>query len=278
MNGQSMIKLFIIACLWCSAFAAPVDASLNEDKTDAAPSGQVQFVQIAINGRTLTGPNNTAERRDGRILVPVTAIARGLGDAVNVSVANRKITVFQQTGMTSEFDAGQGRVSENGALVLLVSNASELVFTPNLDELLLPIEITAALFDVSIRYDAAKNLVIVARGAVRSDPTTSVRTKSVGEIYRVDYEYGLNRYSNLSSNSLSLNAAGRLGDGRFSFSSNSTSTSVRNVSLRGATFALERPNGQRYLAGDFGTGANLEFLATTVRGGRAFVDRCCRQG
>jgi len=46
---------------------------------------------------------------------------------------------------------------------------------------------------------------------------------------------------------------------------------MRKMSLRQGTFSFERPNGQRYLAGDFGTGSNLEFLSTHLRGGSASI-------
>ena len=238
---------------------------------DASPASQIQFAPIVVNGRTLTGPNSAAQRRDGHILIPVMAIARALGDVVSIAPAARTVTVRRETGLTSDFDARLGRVTENGYSVLTISNTGEIIFSPNADEFLLPAEITAALFDVAVRYDGDKNAVLITRGRTGIAGSQSKDNRRFVDLYQVNYEYNLNRYSSAASQDLVLTAAGRLADGRFNFSSNSSSSSHHGISMRNGTFSFERPNGQRYVAGDLGTGANLQFLSTNVRGGSASI-------
>lgn len=262
--------IFII-CLTFVGTGAVARGYESNNENEPSGAGQVQFASITVNGRSLTGPNSAAQRRDGRTLIPTVRIARALGDEVAVDPAARLITVRRQTGLTADLDTRLGQVRENGSLVLTVSNASEIVFSPNPDDLLLPVEIAASLLDVSIRYDADKNSVIVTRGGGETVTPGSKSGRSAVELHQIDYEYALNRYSRASAHNFTLTAAGRLGDGRFSLSTNSTLASGNNVSLRNGTFSLERPNGQRFVAGDFGTGSNLQFLNTYLRGGSASV-------
>ena len=274
MSRTSLSKSFICLCL---AFAIAsghltVFANVRTDGgNNATGPGQIQFAAIIVNDRTLTGPNSAAHRRDGRILVPLSAIARSLGDVLSVNAADRIVAVRRQTGSNADFDAKVGQVRESGSPILTVSNASQITFSPNSDELLLPVEIAAALFDVSIRYDSARNAVVVARGQV-IDRTGQTKTdRNVAEIHQVDYEYNLNSYASATWHNLNLTAAGRLADGRFSFLSNSNRSGSAGVSLQNVTFSLERPNGQLYTAGDFGTGGNLQFLSANVRGASVSV-------
>lgn len=269
MNRPPILKFILIACLILVGSAISARGYEGNIENEAPGAGQVQFASIVVNGRGLTGPNSTASRRDGRIMVPVVSIARALGDDVVVDVSGRTITVRRQTGLTADLDTRLGQVRENGSLVLVVSNARELVFSPNADELSLPAEIVASLLDVSVRYDADKNIVVVTRGVSETVTPGGKTGRAPFELHQVDYEYNLNRYSRVSAHNFMLTAGGRLGDGRFGFSSNSTFSNGRNISLRNGTFSLERPNGQRYMAGDFGTGADVQFLNTYLRGGSA---------
>lgn len=137
--------------------------------------------------------------------------------------------------------------------------------------MLVPVEIAAALFDVSIRYDDVRNAVVVTRGQASTAQAAGKDLQTVFDIYQVDYEYGLNRYSGGSMHNLTVTGAGRLGDGRFTFLSNSSGTATGGFGFRNGTFNLERPNGQRFVAGDLGTGAELQFLSTYLRGASASV-------
>lgn len=268
----------ILLCLTCILAAVTFGRTPLLDNVGApvrfADSSRFEtgrFVKIVVNGRTLTGPNSEAERRDGRIQVPVMAIARSLGDAVSIDISTSSISVRRQSGTMARFSARLRQVSENGAVVLTVSNIGEIVFTPNPDSIVLPVEIVAALFDVSIRYDSQQNSVLVSRGEVRSEAVEKTVGRSFAELYQIDYDYAAGAYSTSSTQTLNLTAAGRLADGRFRFYSNSTSSSFRRPSFRNASFTLERPNGQRYTAGDFGTGTGLGFFSSNIRGGMASV-------
>jgi len=113
MNGSSIFKLLTFAFLLCVSAAATLSVSGKPSReTDDKAPAQIQFAQIVVNGRTLTGPNSAARLRDGRIMIPVSVLAGALGDAVAVSPSARTVTVRRQTGITAAFDASQGQVRE----------------------------------------------------------------------------------------------------------------------------------------------------------------------
>lgn len=236
-----------------------------------ASTTQSEFAAIIVNGRTLSGPNSTALRQNGNLVIPVGSLARSLGDVVSIDVRSRIVSVKRQTGALTELDGRLGQIRENGLIVLSISNANEFALTPNLDQLYLPVGIVSVLFEVAIRYDEAQKAFIITRGQVGEDAIQSRSSRSVADLYKIDYDYNLSRYSSFTSHNLVLTAIGRIGDGRFYFSSNSSSTISRRIWPRSVTFSLERPNGQRYTGGDFGTGTNLQFLAANIRGGMAAI-------
>ncbi|HKQ52225.1 MAG TPA: hypothetical protein VJT74_07655, partial [Pyrinomonadaceae bacterium] len=237
----------------------------------AAP-GQPQQTTIIVDGRTLTGPQSFPQRRGGRLFLPLTSIARALGDVVQVDAALRHVAVRRQTGALAEFNAQLNQVTENGSLILSASSTSDLVFPPNADELLLPAEIVAALLDVSVNLDDATHAVRIARGRAHAETVRAGARRSVFELYQADYDYNFNRYSSSSYQSLTLSADGRLYDGRFHLQTNSSTGAGRPFSLlRNFTLTYDRPNGQRFVGGDFGTGTDLLFMSSTVRGVSAQV-------
>lgn len=254
----------------CPRASTPPSYTAGAARADVPDANQL--AAIIVNGRKLTGPNSQARRRDGVLLIPITSVANSLGDAVSVDTATRTISVRRQTGMVSDFDGRRGIVRENGLDVLLVSNAGKIIFSPSGDGLYLPAELAATLFDVSIRYETEKNTVIITRGQAQTQPSITRSTQSrLAALYQVDYDFSLNRYSSASAGNLLLTAYGRLADGRFQFTSNSDSTARRKVQMRNVTFSLDRPNGQRFMGGDFGVGSNLQFLSSSIRGGSASV-------
>ncbi|HSK73746.1 MAG TPA: SdrD B-like domain-containing protein, partial [Pyrinomonadaceae bacterium] len=91
------------------------------------------------------------------------------------------------------------------------------------------------------------------------------------ELSQVDYEYNFNRYNSFSNQSLTLSAQGRAGDGRFFLLSNLNKAAGQSNSsvFRNGTLTFERPNGQKFVAGDFGTGTDLQFLSANIRGASA---------
>lgn len=238
---------------------------LGSDPENETSTGQIQFAIVSVNGRTLTGPNSGARRQNGQILIPVAAVAQAFGDNVSVDPASRRISVRRQNGVASEFDPSLGIVTENGATILTISNAGQQIYPPNTDDLYLPGEIFAALFDASVAYDSAKKEVVIRRGQGSTFASQTQLPRNVIDLHRLDFEYNLNSYSATIANSLALLGAGRIADGRFTFTSNASRT-TQGVSIQNASFHLERPNGQRFTGGDFGTGGNLSFMAANVRG------------
>lgn len=263
--------LLIIAALLVLSFPRVTPA--DDSRADRDPRGsktQVGFATVVVNGRTLTGPNSSAQTRDGRLYIPVAALSRALGDSVLIDSASRSLSVLLQTGVRTSFDAAVGQVLENGSVVLSISNPGIIVIPPFLDELMLPVEIVSPLFNVATKYDKEKNLVQITRGVV-GIVTQEKEKRGFGEIYLAEYEYNLNRYFSASSHDLSINAIGRLGDGKFSFVSNSSATSIGGFSPRNLTFSLQRPNGHNYIAGDLAAAAGLQLIAANVRGGLVSV-------
>lgn len=254
--------IVLVAALVCVA----AEGDKRSDRDARGPKAQVGFAAVVVNGRTLTGPNSSAQMRDGRLYIPVAALSRSLGDSVLIDSASRSVSVLLQTGVRTAFDATAGQVLENGSVVLSISNPGTIVISPYLDELMLPVEIISPLFNVAAKFDKDKNVVQITRGII-GIVTQQKQKRGIGEIYLAEYEYNLNRYFSANSHDLSINAIGRLGDGRFSFVSNSTAASGVRFSPRNLTFNLQRPNGHNYVVGDFGTAAGLQLIAANIRGG-----------
>jgi hypothetical protein len=227
---------------------------------------------IVVNGRTLTGPATSTAQRGGRIFLPVMSIARALGDTIKMDAAARTVEAHRQTGVVADFNAELRQVRENGSVILAVSNAADIVFPPNADELMLPVEIVSALLDVSVRLDEASQAIKITRGDEQADTVRAGAKRAAFELYQVEYDYNLNRYSSESNQNLTLRATGRLWDGRFNLLTNSSrGKGGHSGLLRNFTFTFERPNGQRFTGGDFGTGTDLLFMSSTVRGASAQV-------
>lgn len=225
---------------------------------------------IITNGRTLAGPNSLAQQRGGRLFLPVATIARALADAVESNAATRTVTVRRQSGIVADFNAELNQVRENGSVILAMSGTADIVFPPNSEELMLPVEIVAALLDVSIQREEGRGIRIT-RGATRADTVRDGTKHSPWELYQVEFDYNFGRRSSSSDQNLMLRGQGRLGDGRFTFLSNFVGRSAQLLptTLQGGSFRLERPGGQNFVAGEFGTGTDLQFMSATVRGASA---------
>ncbi|MFL6331975.1 MAG: SdrD B-like domain-containing protein [Pyrinomonadaceae bacterium] len=237
------------------------------DPPAAQGEGAARITTIMVGGRTLTGPNSAAQYRGGRLFLPVTSVARALGDRVVVDAAAGTVTVQRQTGVTADFSAQLRQVRENGSVVLAVGGAADIVFPPDPEGLMLPVEIVSALLDASVVVDEAARVVRVTRGDVRAETVRDGARHANWELYQLEYEYDFNRYDTAYNQGLTLRASGRVGDGRFGLLTNSTGGKGTDPSLlRNATFTFERPNGQRSVGGDFGTGTDLEFISATIRG------------
>ncbi|HEU4872029.1 MAG TPA: hypothetical protein VFT44_02945, partial [Pyrinomonadaceae bacterium] len=238
---------------------------LGNGKT-AAQEGSV----IIVNDRALVGPNSAAQLRGGRLFLPIATIAQALGDTLSSDSASRIVTIRRQNGTTAVFNAPLNEVRENGAVILSVSGSAGLVFPPTPYELMLPAEIVAALLDVTVRRDENQAIVITRKGI----PVQTVQTgaKHVPwEIFQIEYDYNYSRYTSSGDHTLVLRGTGRVGDARLSFIANTamglTSNNSSRPSLTGGSVRLDRPNGQSFVAGEFGTGTDVEFMTAAVRGG-----------
>ena len=129
MSCPTPIKVFLAVILVWAGSVVPISGHENPDAGgESSAAGRVQFSLITVNGRLLSGPNSNAHRRDGRILIPVSSVARALGDRAVIDPAARSVSVVRQTGLTSDFDARLGHVRENGSLILTVSNTGRSFF------------------------------------------------------------------------------------------------------------------------------------------------------
>ena len=273
MDTLTSIRVFVLFCLACGAclFLTPHFLFAETEPANIENPPQTQNPAIIVGGRQLSGPNSSAQKREGRMFLPVAAIARALGDFTSINTASRTVEIRRQTGATADFNAPLGQVRENGSVVLVASGTTEILFPPNEEELMLPVEIIAQLFDASIRFDESAQAILITRGELPANTVRSGAKHSFLEIHQIDYEYNFNRYNSFSNQSLTLSAQGRIGDGRFFLSSNFNKADgqTRSSAFRNGTLTFERPNGQRFIAGDFGTGTDLQFLSTNVRGASA---------
>ena len=224
---------------------------------------------IIVNERSLVGPNTAVQLRGGRLFLPIATIAQALGDTFSSDSTLRVVTIRRQNGTVAVFNAPLNEVRENGAVVLTVSGTAEPVFPPTPNELMLPAEIVAALLDVIVRRDE-NNAIVVSRKGIQAGTIRTGAKQAPWEIFQIEYDYNYSRYTTEGDHSLVLRGFGRVGDARLSFIANSAIGVTRNSSrptLEGGTVRLDRPNGQSFVGGEFGTGTDVEFLSAAVRGG-----------
>jgi Copper amine oxidase N-terminal domain len=255
-----------LVCLLCLFVACPRSTVLADDLNNdpADPAGRKSGV-IIVNERALVGPNSAAQLRGGRLFLPIATIAQALGDTLSSDSTTRIVTIRRQNGTTAVFNASLNEVRENGAVILSVSGTADLVFPPTPNELMLPAEIVAALLDVNVRRDENQAIVITRKGSLAPTFQSGAKHVSPFEIFQIEYDYNYSRYTSSGDHSLVLRGTGRAGDARLSFIAN-TSMGVTN-SITGGTVRLDRPNGQSFVGGEFGTGTDVEFLSAAVRGG-----------
>src|SRR5215213_7191394 len=224
---------------------------------------------IIVNERALVGPNSAAQLRGGRLFLPVATIAQALGDTLNSDSTLRIVTIRRQNGTTAVFNAALNEVRENGAVILTISGTADLVFPPTPNELMLPAEIVAALLDVVVRRDESQAIVISRKG-VQAETIRTGSKHAPWQIFQIEYDYNFSRYTTSGDHSLVFRGTGRIGDARLSFITNSSVGTPLNSyrsNLLGGSIRLDRPNGQSFVGGEFGTGTDLEFMAAAVRGG-----------
>ena len=224
---------------------------------------------IIVNERALVGPNTNSQLRGGRLFLPIAAIAQALGDTLNSDSTLRTVTIRRQNGTIAIFNAQLNEVRENGAVILTVSGTADLIFPPSPNELMLPAEIVAALLDVIVRRDE-NNAIVISRKGIQIETIRTGAKRTPWEIFQIEYDYNLSQYASTGDHSLVLRGTGRVGDSKLSFIANSSigvSSNSTRPNLYGGSVRLDRPNGQSFTAGEFGTGSDIEFTTTAVRGG-----------
>ena len=141
--------------------AISVRAFINKsDNGEPQRTGLPETGVIMVNGRLLAGPNTSAQQRGGRLFLPIASIARALGDVIQFDGTSRIVTVRRQNGIVADFSVQLNQVRENGSLTLTVSGTADIVFPPEIQDLMLPVEIVAALLDVSVRREDERTITI----------------------------------------------------------------------------------------------------------------------
>lgn len=226
---------------------------------------------IFVNGQLLTGANSLAEDRAGRFFLPVAAIAVVLGDTIEMSRATRRLTVRRAKGVTAKFDAEADQILESGAPVLQIQSSADIIFPFEATELVLPVEVIAAVFDVDIRFDEARRRFDIRRGSSVTAATAATATEANKfELYRLAYDFSVNGVASSLNQNFTLLADGRLFDGRFSLATDFGGAlfgrELSGLTFRRGIFLYERPGGRTLTVGDFGSGADLPFAAANLRG------------
>lgn len=249
--------------------SGPAGSKVSLVSGKALPQGTT----IVVDGRTLAGPFSFPQQRGGRTFLPVVGIARALGDSITVNASARTVEVQRRTGVAADFNAELSQVRENGSVILAISTSADIIFAPNPEELMLPVEIVSALLDVSILLDEATRAIQITRGPLQSETVRVGAGRSPVELYEAEYDYNFQAYPSAAIHNLTLRSTGRIADGRFSLVTNSgNGASGGGLGLlRNGTFIYERPGGQRFMGGDFGTGTDLLFMSVAMRGALAQV-------
>ena len=232
-------------------------------------SGAQEGSVIIVNERSLVGPNSAAQLRGGRLFLPIATIAQALGDTLNSDPALRTVTIRRQNGTVAIFNAPLNEVRENGSVILTVSGTADLIFPPTPNDLMLPAEIVAALLDMIVRRDE-NNAIVISRKGIPVETVRAGAKRTPWELFQLEYDYNFSRYASTGDHSLVLRGTGRLGDAKLSFIANSSigvSNNSSRPALHGGSVRLDRANGQSFVAGEFGTGTDVQFMAAAVRGG-----------
>ena len=228
-------------------------------------SAQVGSLRVFVGGRELA-PTVKAERRGVQTWLPVVPLARELGYTVNVDNSAETIRV-RRVGIEAEFSKRTAEISENGVTIVSSPFAAEVVFTPDTDSILLPIEAVASLLDVSIFVDAAKNAVRVESRTVSSAITSQERGKF--EIGGINYTANVSRLNDFFYQNFNIISTGRIGSRLFQTNVNFLGGgSYAPINFYSGNFTLVRPQVDEIQFGDINTtiGNELTLINTNVRG------------
>lgn len=253
--------------LQLAAFVLVVCPAVAAQTPPTGPVVDIGRSAIVVGTRTLTGPHSAPQVQGTRILLPVAAIGRALGDTVRIDAAARRVEVRRATGVTADFGSPTGQVRENGAPVFEMPDAGDVLFEPEGDDVLLPIEVVAALLDVSIVRDAAARAIRVSRIGAAAPAVTAGDKLGPLDLVEADYGYALDAEPGSVTQATTLHARGPLGPGTFMVDASlAGGTGEGLLGYRFGSFQYLGPNGLRLIAGDFGTGTELSFQATAIRG------------
>ncbi len=225
LGSASVLLLTLLATLGTAGLAhakpSQNDFVGNLYASDPAPQSNTfpEGTVIIVDGRTLAGPNSSAQQRGGRLFLPIVSIARALGDSIQSDATSRVVIVRRQGGMVAEFSAQLNQVRENGSVTLTISATADIVFPPEVQELMLPVEIVAALLDVSIQREEGR-AIRITRGGPQASTVRPGTEHAPFELYQLEYDYNASRYTSFFDHNLTLRGSGRLGDGRFTFLTN----------------------------------------------------------
>ena len=182
----------------------------------AQPRSQLTWT-ITVDGRVLAGPTVSFNGAHDELLLPILAIARALSDQAKITLRpTPRIEVRRRSGIVAEFDAQSGTVRENGIRTLVSSHSFYQIQAgagADAAEILVGPDIAAALLAASIVVDDHSHIVRISRDQLIPE-STSVQT-TAASAYRflgLDYSYNLNLYNSHYTQSLSLRAAGAIGD------------------------------------------------------------------
>jgi hypothetical protein len=226
---------------------------------------QVGSLRIIVGGRELPA-SARAEQRGSQTLLPVAAIARELGYEVNINAQTETIKV-RRPNAEAEFIKQLGEVRENGVTLTAVAFTAEIVFTADVNSLLLPAEAASALLNVSLIIDKQKNVVLINSRDEKSETVSAAGSKY--EVGDLNYNYNLNFSNGSFYQNLNINSTGRIGDDTYQLNTNLIGGgNYRFINFSTANFTLQRANGDQFQAGDLSTslGSEMSLLNTLVRG------------
>ena len=231
----------------------------------SATLAQTGALQVVVAGRELA-PSVRAERRGSNTLIPVVPIARELGYLISVDAATEKISV-RRVGIKAEFDKKSGEIRENGVTITVAPFAAEVIFAPDPDLILLPLEAAAPLLNVSIFVDSQKNIVRVDSREVSS--ATVSRERGKFEVAGVNYTANVNYLNGFFYQNLNLISNGRIGSRLYQANVNFLGGgNYKPLNFYGGNIIVTRPNVDEIQIGDLTTsvGTELSLMNTLVRG------------
>lgn len=220
-------------------------------------------LQISVAGKELPV---VGERRGKVIFVPIVAIARELGYTIDVDLVNEAIRVIR-IGIEAEFNKRTSDIRENGVTVSGVPFASEVIFSPNKENILVPIEIIGSLLNVSLIVDDKKNIININSKSLGSAVISQKNTKF--EMSGLDYSFDSTFLNDAYYQTFNLSSTGRIGSSIYSSNLSFIGmTQSRPIEFNSGNFTLRRQSGDEFQFGDLlsNTGNESTIMNYFIRG------------